>query len=258
MIDFRKYISPVKYLGTSAVLVLLFGLIFPTLSEQLIPEDTRDSVLVRAIPFVAVFVTIILLYILSIFLIALTFNDRIPYRTHRPIELSIILGIITGVVFLFQPWQLVSYKYGFLLLLLTTLFFILWSHIRPRNPRLDDTLPPFNARDYAAAGAAGLVVLVGLAYLLITAAKPEAPYGYTQRQWDRGLREEQRQAIIEEEEDTFQNFTVPFFIVLSLFPASTAFLLTREVVSSAANSGSGGGRKLPSPPASFPRTVEGE
>lgn len=233
--DFRKYISPLKYLGTSAVLVLLFGLIFPTLSEQFIPKETRDSVLVRAIPFVAVFVTIILLYILFIFLIALTFNGRIPYRTYRPIELSIILGIIAGVVCLFQPWQLVSYKYGFLLLLLSTLFFILWSHIRSQNPHLDETLPKFTTRDYVLAGAAGLVVLVGLAYFLSAAAKPEPPYGYTQRQWDRGLREEQRQAITKEEEDTYQNFTVPFFIVLSLFPASTAFLLTREVVSSVMN-----------------------
>lgn len=235
MMDYRKYIPPLKYLGTSAALVLLFGLIFPTLSEAFIPKDTRDSVLVRAIPFVAVFVTIILLYILFIFIIALTFNGKIPYRTYRLIERSIILGILAGVVCLFQPWELVSYKYGFLLLLLSTLFFILWSHIRPSSPQADAALPPFTTRDHAVRGVLALVVLVVLAYFLATVAKPEPPYSYTQRQWDRGLREEQRQAIIEEEDSTYRNFTVPFFIFLSLFPASTAYLLTREVMSSVVN-----------------------
>lgn len=219
-----KYLPPLKYLGTSAVLLVLFGLLFP--------RDAGDSVLIRSIPFVAIFIAIILTYILLIFLIALTFNGKVPYRTYRPIELSIILGIVVGVVCLFQPWQLISYKYGFLLLLSTTLFFIMWSHVRPQSQQAGEGLTRFSTRDQVIAGILGLIVIVIMAYSLATIAKPEAPYGYSQRQWERGLREEQRQQIIQEEEDTYRNFTVPFFIFLSLFPASTAFFLSREVLAS--------------------------
>ncbi len=238
-----KYLPPIKYLGTSAVLLVLVGLFFP--------EDAGDSVLVRSIPFVAVFVAIILTYILFIFMIALTFNGKIPYRTYRPIELSIIVGILVGVVCLFQPWQIISYQYGFLLLLGTTLFFILWSHVKAQSAQAGESLPKFSSTSQLIAAGAGIAVWVLLAYTLATATQPEAPYGYSQRQWEKGLREEQRQEIIEDEENTYQNFTVPFFIFLSLFPASTVFFLSREVVASTM-----GGSQAPSVSSGIPARHE--
>lgn len=238
-----KYLPPIKYLGTSAVLLVLVGLFFP--------EDAGDSVLVRSIPFVAVFVAIILTYILFIFMIALTFNGKIPYRTYRPIELSIIVGILVGVVCLFQPWQIISYQYGFLLLLGTTLFFILWSHVKAQSAQAGESLPKFSSTSQLIAAGVGIAVWALLAYTLATTTQPEAPYGYSQRQWEKGLREEQRQEIIEDEENTYQNFTVPFFIFLSLFPASTVFFLSREVVASTM-----GGSQAPSVSSGIPARHE--
>jgi hypothetical protein len=34
---------------------------------------------------------------------------------------------------MFQPWSFAGYRFGFLLLFVSTLAFILWSHIVPRG-----------------------------------------------------------------------------------------------------------------------------
>ena len=224
-----KYFGPLKWLGGSIIGVLLFGWLFPVLIEPLLSEATRDSVLVLAIPFVTRFIALILFFILLIFMIALRYNNKIPYRTYRPIELIIMAGIIVGVVCLFQPWHIVSYEYGFLLLLISTLLFILWSHVVPQHKKAQTNLPVFKPVHHAIGAVLGVLVLGVLVYTLSMAAKPEAPYGYTDRQWNRGLREEQRQQIIEEEESTYQNFSVPFFVFMSLFPAGLVYFAAREV-----------------------------
>ncbi len=224
-----KYLPPIKYLGGAAVLIVLFGLIFPFLSDTFLSEELENEVLVQSIPFVTIFIAIILMFILFIFMVALTFNGKIPYRTYQPIEYITIVGIIVGVICLFQPWQIVAYKYGFTLLLGAMLSFITWSHVIPRSQQHDQTLPPFEAKQtYLAAAVAGLV-LVALALALIIPAKPEEPYGYSQRQWDRGLNETQKAAIIEKEENTFTRFTIPFLVAWSAFPAGVVFFITREL-----------------------------
>jgi hypothetical protein len=48
-------------------------------------------------------------------------------------ERVIIGGIVLGVVCMFQPWVFVGYKYGFLLVLFSTLAFIVWSHVTPAD-----------------------------------------------------------------------------------------------------------------------------
>ena len=280
-----KYWPPIKYLGSASILLLLFGLIFDPLSEALLSEDTRGSVLVNSIPFVAVFITIILLFILLIFMVALRFNRLIPYRTYRPVELLIIFGIACGVFFLFQPWQLVSFQYGFMWLLGATLSFIVWSHVIPHSAREQTELPETSSRywvgaavvivlvglimglEYGAyalltsalvfilwghfqpqttqeglpaftsgnnmtAGVLALVVMVIIAGVIISAGKPQEPYGYTQRQWDRGLREEQKAEIIAEAEDTYEQFTIPFGVFMALLPAGAVFFIAREASAS--------------------------
>jgi hypothetical protein len=224
-----KYWGPVKILGGWTIGVLVFGWLFPILIEPLLSESARDSVLVQAIPFVTRFIALILLFVLLIFIVALRYNSKIPYRTYRPIELIIMAGIVVGVVCLFQPWHIVSYEYGFLLLLASTLLFILWSHVVPQHKRAAIKPPPFKPIHHAIGAVLALIVLGLLAYNLTVSAKPEAPYGYTERQWNRGLREEQRQEIIEEEESTYENFSVPFFVFLSLFPAAVVYFIAREV-----------------------------
>jgi preprotein translocase subunit YajC len=36
---------------------------------------------------------------------------------------------------MFQPWLMIFYKIGFMVLLVSTLGFIWWSHIRPKQER---------------------------------------------------------------------------------------------------------------------------
>ena len=280
-----KYLPPIKNLGTASIVLLLLALLFNPLSKALLSEDTRDSVLVSSIPFVAVFITIILLFILMIFMVVLRFNRLIPYRTYRPVELLCIFGIGTGVFFLFQPWQLVSFQYGFLCLLVATLTFIVWSHVMPHSARVETDLPesssrywigaaivivlvgiilgieygayalltsillfivwsyfnpeansqyaglkPFTSRDNLIAAVLGLIVLVAVAGIIISGNTPKEPYGYSQRQWDRGLRDEQKVEIIAEAEDTFNQFTIPFGLFMSLLPASAVFFISREAL----------------------------
>ncbi len=230
-----KYLGPIKNLGTAAVIVFLFGLIFPSLSKELLSEGTRDSVLVRAIPFVTVFISIILLYILLIFIVAIRFNGKIPYRTYRPLELTIITGILLGIFCLFQPWQLIGYEYGFLLLLASTIGFIMWSHIVPQSAANGKDLAPFELWHHAVAAIVALVVLSALAYNFTQNEKPVAPYGYTQRQWDKGLRPERKAEIIKEAEHDYDNYEVPFLIFISIGPALPIYFFLREILASVAS-----------------------
>ena len=49
--------------------------------------------------------------------------------TLRRIEQVIVAGMVLGTIGMFQPWMLELYHYGFLLLGLSTLAFIVISHI---------------------------------------------------------------------------------------------------------------------------------
>lgn len=261
---YRKYLPPIKILGTSAFIVVLLGYAFDGLRE---PLDIPDSVLANAIPFISRFIAVILLFILVIFMVALRFNGKLPYRTYRPVELTIILGIVCGVVLLLQPFQRIAYKYGFLLLLASTISFILWSHVRPQNLTLGARLPTFRRHHHIIGLVIALAVVAGVTAYIANIEKPEVPYSYTDIEWRRyicqrmdeavcssapdysesewlttvcptaeRLREDQClkvyndvTAIIEKADNTYQRFSIPFFIFLGLFPGSVAYFLTREI-----------------------------
>jgi len=42
-------------------------------------------------------------------------------------------GIVLGVIMMFQPWFFALFSWGFYLLLLATLAFIVWSHVAPAD-----------------------------------------------------------------------------------------------------------------------------
>jgi len=58
-------------------------------------------------------------------------SHQISLDLFTQIERLIIAGIVVGVISMFQPWLFIGYKYGFLLLLFSTLAFIVWSHVTP-------------------------------------------------------------------------------------------------------------------------------
>jgi hypothetical protein len=118
----------------SAVVLLLLGMAAgPLLRSGATEEELAKNVLLSAIPFILIFVSILLGFITVINIVAQLLNNNINPRLYSIIEGIIIAGIVLGVVGMFQPWKMEFYKYGFNVLLISTLSFILWSHVVPRG-----------------------------------------------------------------------------------------------------------------------------
>ena len=124
---------PVTLLIVIAVLLVLGFLAGQYINSTMTEEQLADNVFINAVPFVLIFVAIILGFIAVIVVVASMLDDNISTRAHRIIEQILIVGIVLGVVGMFQPWLFEGYKYGFVLLLISTLSFILWSHITPKR-----------------------------------------------------------------------------------------------------------------------------
>jgi hypothetical protein len=123
-------------LPIAAVILLVLGLVAqPAIQSAFSEEVLARNVLLNSIPFIFIFVAIILFYITIIWLVASVLNNNIAERVYRPVEVALIAGIVLGVAGMFQPWWFAGYKLGFLVLLVSTLGFILWSHIVPSGAR---------------------------------------------------------------------------------------------------------------------------
>ena len=132
MIKKRPYV-PIG-LPIAAVITLVLGVVAgPVIRSTFSEEQLATNVLLSAIPFVLIFASIILAFITIIWLVASVLNYNIPMRIYRPIELTIITGIVLGIVGMFQPWFFAFYPLGFFLLFGSTLAFILCSHVIPRG-----------------------------------------------------------------------------------------------------------------------------
>ncbi|MCC6804512.1 MAG: hypothetical protein IT319_16630, partial [Anaerolineae bacterium] len=229
-------------LGGIALALFILAAVFNSVAPGVVSESTRSSVLFQAIPFFMAFVGIILIFVLLIVIVALRFNGKVPLRTYRGIENLTIGGIIFGTVCLFNPWSFVPYRYGFLLLLISTLAFILWSHVAP--PRAADAdVPPLTRPQMIAGLVVGLVVLVVLTAAAVSVNGPAEPYGLRERVWNSYTPERQAQ-VAEAAIQQFNTVEMPFLVIFNLFPAALAFLVVRELV--------GGARRRESAP---PRVV---
>jgi heme A synthase len=220
--------GPIRALGGAALIALAIALLFPILRDAVIDADAQRSVLVQAVPFVAVFVAVLLLYALVIVLVVRHYNGRIPNRAHSPILGVCMAGIVGGVIMLFQPFHIVGYRFGFVLLLISTLAFILWSHVLPKSARLDASLPPIPRMAQIAGAVAGLLVLGVLAGALISANVPQEPYGERQRAWDR-YDEARKADIAARANSEFVSIEIPFLLLLSAFPGALVYFAVREV-----------------------------
>jgi hypothetical protein len=225
----NRYIGPIKWLGGIAILLFVFAFVFGNIIMPALPEATRNSVLTHAVPFFAAFVGILLLFILLIALVALRFNGKIPNRTYSNVETLIVVGIIFGVVCLFNPWSFVPFRYGFGLLLICTLSFIVWSHVAPPRTGLDERLLPITTAGHVA----GLVAAVAIMALVISSAiatnEPRAPFGIRERVWN-SYTEERRTEIATAATADFNQVELPFLFVFALFPGAAAYLFGREII----------------------------
>jgi len=118
----------------AVAITLVLGLVArPAITALTTEKQRATNVLLSAIPFILIFISILLFYISLISMSASVLNDNISPRTYRIIETVIIAGIVLGVLGMFQPWLMIFYKYGFILLLFSTLGLIWWSHIKPKR-----------------------------------------------------------------------------------------------------------------------------
>jgi len=118
------------------VVTLILGLVAGPVIKALTTEKQRaTNVLLSASPFILIFVAILLAFISMINMSASVLNDNISPRIYRAIETVLIAGIVLGVFGMFQPWLMIFYKVGFIVLLVSTLGFIWWSHIKPKGER---------------------------------------------------------------------------------------------------------------------------
>jgi hypothetical protein len=224
-----RYLKPIRNLGGAALIALVIGLIFPSIAQAIFDEETRGGVLVQSIPFVAFFVAVLLTFILLIVLVATRFNGKIPSRVYRPIELTIIVGILGGIFALFQPFAFSPYKYGFIMLLGATLSFILWSHVVPKSAKADADLSPISSMAQIIAAVASIAVIVLLVTSAVAANAPQAPFGERQRVWNSYTPERQAE-ITAEKMATFNNIEIPVLIIMNLLPGLLIFFAVRELI----------------------------
>lgn len=115
-----------------AVALIVLGFAASRLIPTMVTEQQlATNVLLSAIPFILIFVGILLLYITLIVLVASSLNGVVSQRAFRVITRVIIAGILLGIVGMFQPWAMAFYTRGFTVLLISTLAYILWSHVTP-------------------------------------------------------------------------------------------------------------------------------
>jgi ABC-type transport system involved in cytochrome c biogenesis permease subunit len=129
------------------VVCLAIGLIaIPVVNNTFTQEELAKNVLLAAIPFLFIFVSILLTYITLIVIVATMLNNNIPVRTFERVEKIVIAFVLLGIIGMFQSWFFKAYTLGFILLLFSLLTYILWSHIMPkvvqqRNNPEDDFAP---------------------------------------------------------------------------------------------------------------------
>jgi len=137
-----------KGLPISAVILLILGLIAWQIMPNIVTqEQMARNVILAAIPFILIFASIIIAFMSLVWFTASKLSDNISEKTYRPIEYILIGGIVLGILLMFQPWVFELFRVGFFLLLISTIFYILWSHVRPKGADQSEELSGVSAGD---------------------------------------------------------------------------------------------------------------
>ncbi len=115
-----------------AIALWVLGIALGPVVEGLDPATRSGNVIINGLPFILIFIGIIIAFIDFIILLATRLNNKISEKTYVPIERLFIGGILVGIVGMFQPFVIVLYTLGFIVLLISIIGYIVWSHIVPR------------------------------------------------------------------------------------------------------------------------------
>lgn len=134
-----RKIKPPFALPVISVLLVIFGALYGRYLLILIPvEEQINNVILTAVPFICYFVAILLVYIFLINVFSQRLNHRISPKVYKPIFFVIIAGIIAGILMMLQPYTIILFKVSFLVVLVSLLSFIFWSHIVPADVAEED------------------------------------------------------------------------------------------------------------------------
>ena len=136
MDDEERVITPLpKAMPIIALILLVLGIaLSPFIQDIFAEEQLNKNPLLSGIPFLLVFISIILFFMSFIWWLSNRLNFRVSDKTYQIIEKIFIGGIVLGIIMMFQPWVFVFFRYGFYLLLFSTLAFIVWSHVTAAAP----------------------------------------------------------------------------------------------------------------------------
>jgi hypothetical protein len=126
---------PLKLLIAAVVLLGLSFAATPVLASLVPDLQTSKNVLLLAIPFLMVFVPIILLFMALIVFVSKILYQRVPERAYKSVEYVFIVGIVVGIISMFQPWTFLLFKPGFFILFGSLLGFMIWSHVAMKRER---------------------------------------------------------------------------------------------------------------------------
>ena len=129
----ERIITPLpKAMPITATILLLLGIASTQLVQNVFSEEQlARNALLSGIPFVLIFASIVIYFMSFAWFVSNKLNFRISTRTFQIIERLAIGGIVLGIIMMFQPWAFELFRYGFFLLLISTLTFIVWSHVTP-------------------------------------------------------------------------------------------------------------------------------
>jgi len=128
----KNKVRPPYVLPIVSVIISVLGFLYGKYILINIPEQTRvDNVILIAVPFICYFVAIILVYIFLINVISQILNHRISPKIYKPINFIIIAGIIGGIILMLQPFSIVLFRFSFMIVLVSLLMFMVWSHVIP-------------------------------------------------------------------------------------------------------------------------------
>ena len=135
----NRKVKPPFVLLIISVLLVVFGFLYGKFILPTIPEATQiDNVIVIAVPFISYFVAILLVYIFLINLSSQILSYRISAKIYKPVNILIIAGIIVGILMMLQPFTIVLFRISFMVVLVSLLLFMVWSHITPAHVAEED------------------------------------------------------------------------------------------------------------------------
>jgi hypothetical protein len=134
MVELRALV-PVRLFIAVIVLLISGAAAGPIIRSVVAPEQLVRNILLVGLPFILIFAAIVLTFIGIIAIASRAANEKLSEEAFRKVEMLFIGGIVIGVISMYQPWLFAAYRYGFTLLLVSTLGFILWSHIVPKRAR---------------------------------------------------------------------------------------------------------------------------